>query len=185
VSKLAKKKKLTKEQIRERARKYAKKMTLGKAHYIHAEAGAAIDKLQLLQSGQHKLFLQQMSLDYTGINTQTMKFQPEYLVRGHAGLFNEKVYRKFASWLGFKPYPTGKPKTMSSFVNWLSMYGIPALKAYENKDNLTQAHREVYKSLYGVDLTKIGWDAYQPAAMMETKGIYTIQKTIKNIIKGW
>lgn len=186
VVNMAKKKKQTKAQIREKARAYAKKMTLGKAHYIHAEGGSLIQGgLQYMVDKDQDAFKRRFMVTYTGIDITDYSIHLDRLIEGHGGLLHEKAYRKFAQAMGFRAYPSGKPKTIRAAMDWASMYLVPVTKAYANKDNMAEAHRQVYLSLYGIDLGQQGWAAWQPAAMMETKGLYSIQKLIKNTIKGW
>ncbi len=115
---------------------------------------------------------------YTGYDMTQQKFRPDELVRGWGGVVNDIGWRKFAKAMGFKAYPAGNPKNFSQMLDYACMYGSPITKAYANRDNPVEANRQVNLALNGTDINVPGIAAYQPAAMLETKGVYALKKMI-------
>lgn len=165
------------------AKTYVKnQMTPSNIAKIYALSGSGIHHGLILATdkyGQDPEYVMKRALaTYTGYDMTSNEFALDELVRGYAGVGNDIAWRKFAKAMGFQAYPRSKPKNLSQFLDYLCMYGSPAVKAYANMDDPVQANIEVYKALNGVDLGQVGISSYQPAAMLETKGVYALKKMI-------
>lgn len=147
---------------------------------MYALAGAGINNGMAAAKDPNnaEIFAKNALANYTGFNLNTNQIEAAELTRGWGGVTNDILWRKFAKAMGFKAYPAKNPKNLSQMLDYATMFGAPAIHAAANKDNVQEANRQVYQSLYGVDLGVRGFDAYQPAEMLQTKLPYTIKKII-------
>lgn len=176
------KKKLTKEQIRAKARAYANKMTVGKALDIHGFVGkAAAETLSYMADKNMDHFTASIPRGYTGLNPDTGEFVPEDMVTGYAGSINRGIEKGFFKFIGIKG-PRTEINTMGDVLDWGTYFGKSSMRAYERKDNMLGAHNAWYKVQYGVNLYQWGFDAYEPMEMITDKIVpYVVQKKLRQI----
>ncbi|MCK5606120.1 hypothetical protein KAR91_29750 [Candidatus Pacearchaeota archaeon] len=156
------------------------KMTPSNFAKMYAAGGVGIHYgIQVSQGADMIVAAKKTLTAYTGYDTINGKFDVGELAKGWGGIGNDIAWRKFCKAMGFQAYPTSKPKTLSSFLDYLTMYGVAMGKAYANKDNMREANRQVYLTLNGVDMEYNGFAAYQPmATIVESKIPYTIKKLL-------
>lgn len=182
VIKMAKKKKLTKEQIRAKARAYANKMTHGKAMDMYAFGGSGLDRtLRYMNSKDMGEFTAGFPADYVGINFRDNEMRLQNLVRGYAGSAIRAGEKKAYKFLGIKG-PRSEVKSLNDVIDYLTYHGAAGWKAYENRGDLEQANRTFYKTHFGVDLTGDDWGCIQPEDMIWEKEVpYILVKKIRQI----
>lgn len=146
---------------------------------LYAIAGAGLSHATAVARGGDSDTHAKRAIEaYTGFDLKTNKVALGSLWRGYGGIANDTAWRKFAKAFGFKAYPTKNPKSMSEFLDYITMYGAPVTHAIANKDDPHEANIRIYESLYGVDLNQVGFASWQPAEMAQTKLPYMLKKMI-------
>lgn len=129
-----------------------------------ATGGPAIQKvLQYAESGDMERITNDIPLIYGGYNIRDRKLDPEWLVNGWGGVGNEIARRKMFRATGTTPMPT-----KGSLLEHGVYYGKAIINILQNQGDIQAAHLQIHKDYFGVDLTKKGFDAWQPGEMADT-----------------
>lgn len=183
---MAKKKKLTKDQIRAKARAYANKMTHGKAMDMYAFGGAGVDRtLRYMENKNMGEFTQGLPEDYMGIDPVAGALELEHIVRGFGASITRAGEKAVYKFLGIKG-PRSEVKSLNDVIDYCTYHGAAIAHAYENKDNIREANKQFYKTHFGIDLGEIGvggsLDDIQLESMIWEKEVpYIVIKKIRQI----
>ena len=179
------KKKLTDKQKKERAARNAKKFTVGKALDIWSIAGPAADMgLRFRDDGNMIWIKNGVPLRYSGFNIENKTFTPEMLINGYGGAGGRVIEKKIFKFLGVKG-PRTQISNIGDLMDHGTYWGKTVVEVLENIDNPTVAHQQAYKTQFGIDLTKSGFDAIQYQDMLFEKILpYVAQKKIRQVLRG-
>ena len=151
-------KKLTKQQIKDKAAAAAKRITLGKVNKLIGAAGGAIDAtLVSMETDTLDKLPVRVIQNYSGINIETGDITIENAARGLGGPVFNKIERAIFKGLGV-PSPSLRRKGLKSKIGAATYYGASAANAWGGTTNLDR-FRRYYHSQYGVDLNKFGMEA--------------------------
>lgn len=153
------KKKLTKQQIKDKAKAAAKRMTLGKMNKAIALIGPiGNNALRLAEGdGDQNNLAQRISRDQTGFDFTDGTFDANRLVRGYGGAVFNKIERWIFRGAGV-PFPSVRRKGMGSKIGAGIYYANSIGKAAAGTTN-SQRFRGYYHAQYGVKLSESGMDA--------------------------
>ncbi len=150
---MARKKKLTKAQIKAKAAAAAKRMTMGKVNKMLAASGGAIDSvLVAAEDGSWDQTPRRVIQNYSGVNINNGTFDMAHTARGLGGPVFNKIERAIFKGLNV-PAPSLKRKGFKSKVGVAVYYGASIANAMGGRDNLHK-FRRYYHSQYGVDLNR-------------------------------
>jgi len=156
-----------------------KKFTQGDMNITAAGTGPLIIRaLRIAQTGDTRQITVGIPLDYAAYDTETGEVNFSHLVKGYGGIAHEAGYRKLCQMIHSRPYPQ-----KGSVLEHMAYYLAPGMAAYNNRDDTTEAFAAAYEKLFGIDLRTKGFDAWQPAEMLSTKGVLQIVKGIKRALR--
>lgn len=181
------KKKLTEKQKKARAAAAAKRMTVGKGLKIWAISGGAIDPaLAYMTSKNPKEFTRQIPFNYSGFDTEGVEpWRSVGLAKGYGGGVMSVVEKKVFRALRVRG-PRTKMETFGDALDYLTYFGVTAQKVYENRGDNREAHRQAYKTQFGIDLQGSDWaTTVVPLESITQKWVpYLAQKYARKLLRA-